>query len=164
MRSSSDSSRRPGRRNGSGEPGSCPGISLWDLGWPSPVPQFPHLSGVNKNSLFCLLPEGLREMDSYIHTWMSIKYQINVKRTLFFLLNRIMGRWGVGTTASCTEGLAAGEASLSPRRPAEDYHRLLGVFRRASPLQKRPRRKMLSCRCNLSPLLPEQDAHRQFSN
>lgn len=47
---------------------------------------------------------------------MSIKYQINVKLTLFFLLNKVVGRRGVGMMAFCTEDLVTqGNIFFSPR-------------------------------------------------
>lgn len=72
------------------------------------MPQFLHLSNVSKNSLLCLFHKGVRRMesgDTHTHIWMRIKYQINVKLTLFFLLNKVVSRRGVGMVAFSTEGL-----------------------------------------------------------
>lgn len=75
----------------------CPGISLYDLDWPSSGPQFPHLLDKNKISLLYLFHRGVGKMKRviYILTCLHkdrIKCQINVKLTLFFSLNKVVGR------------------------------------------------------------------------
>ena len=97
----------------------------------------------------------------YIFIWMGIRYQVNVKWTFFFFFFYLTGG---GADGILHRKLGDSMACLFAPHLAYNYNCFLDVFRHTSPLQKCQRWKILLYWYNLSPLLPVQGAHRQFSN
>lgn len=102
---------------------------------------------------------SIRFIHVYVCTWMSIKYQINVKLTLFVLLNNVVGRRGVGMMAFCTEGLVtqgSGFFSLSNIWSGiiTAFSMFLDIL---LPFRNAQRWKILFRCYNLPPLLPGQE-------